>query len=81
MFYILTRRGVSRLYLFDLVAFVDLSGSFFGRLANFVNGELVGRPAGPEVTWAVKFPQDIFQWSGDTKIGFINNGRRKSWYH
>lgn len=61
------KTGVSRLYLFDLVALCGPVGIFFGRLANFVNGELVGRPAGPEVTWAVKFPQDIFQWSGDTQ--------------
>jgi phosphatidylglycerol:prolipoprotein diacylglycerol transferase len=61
------KTGVSRLYLFDLVALCGPVGIFFGRLANFVNGELVGRPAGPEVTWAVKFPQDIFQWSSDTQ--------------
>jgi phosphatidylglycerol:prolipoprotein diacylglycerol transferase len=28
----------------------------FGRLANFVNGELWGRVAGPEVPWAMVFP-------------------------
>jgi len=28
----------------------------FGRLANFVNGELWGRAAGPDVPWAMVFP-------------------------
>lgn len=31
-------------------------GMLFGRLANFVNGELWGRPAGPDVSWAIVFP-------------------------
>jgi len=33
-------------------------GLFFGRTANFINGELYGRPAA--VPWAVKFPQEIY---------------------
>lgn len=32
-------------------------GLFFGRLANFINGELYGRPA--DVAWAVKFPSEL----------------------
>ncbi|MEO0061951.1 MAG: Prolipoprotein diacylglyceryl transferase [Pseudomonadota bacterium] len=31
-------------------------GMMFGRLANFVNGELWGRAAGPDVPWAMVFP-------------------------
>lgn len=31
-------------------------GMLFGRLANFVNGELWGREAGPDVPWAMVFP-------------------------
>jgi phosphatidylglycerol:prolipoprotein diacylglycerol transferase len=34
-------------------------GLFFGRMANFINGELYGRPA--EVPWAVRFPKEIFE--------------------
>ena len=30
-------------------------GMLFGRLANFINGELWGRAAGPEVPWAMTF--------------------------
>jgi len=34
-------------------------GLFFGRMANFINGELYGRPA--TVPWAVKFPQEVYE--------------------
>ena len=33
-------------------------GLFFGRLANFINGELYGRPA--RVSWAVQFPKELY---------------------
>ncbi|MCD8339697.1 MAG: prolipoprotein diacylglyceryl transferase, partial [Burkholderiales bacterium] len=31
-------------------------GFFFGRLGNFINGELWGRPADPNLPWAMIFP-------------------------
>lgn len=34
-------------------------GLFFGRMANFVNGELYGRPT--DVAWAVKFPKELYE--------------------
>ena len=37
-------------------------GLFFGRLANFVNGELYGRAA--SVPWAMKFPEEATTWAG-----------------
>lgn len=33
-------------------------GIFFVRVANFINGELYGRVASPDVAWAVRFPTD-----------------------
>ena len=39
----------------DIVACAAPIGLFFGRLANFINGELWGRPA-PGVPWAMVFP-------------------------
>ncbi len=39
----------------DGMALVAPLGLFFGRIANFINGELWGRPA--DVPWAVIFPQ------------------------
>lgn len=56
------RFGVNSLYLLDLVSVSGPIGVFFGRIANFVNGELVGRPAPDDFPYSVKFPQDILNW-------------------
>lgn len=48
--------------LLDLVALTGCLGIFFGRVANFVNGELVGRASDSSYIFAVKFPQDIYLW-------------------
>ncbi|ORE96408.1 prolipoprotein diacylglyceryl transferase [Stappia sp. 22II-S9-Z10] len=47
-------RRISFVALFDVIAAVVPIGLFFGRIANFVNGELWGRPS--EVAWAMIFP-------------------------
>jgi len=49
------RRGFSPLALSDLVAAAAPIGLFFGRVANFVNGELFGRVA--DMPWGVVFPR------------------------
>jgi phosphatidylglycerol:prolipoprotein diacylglycerol transferase len=43
------------LHLWDLVATTAPAGLFFGRVANFINGELWGKPT--DVPWAVIFPR------------------------
>ena len=48
------RRGIRLLALTDIVAVAAPIGLFLGRIANFVNGELFGRPS--EVPWAMVFP-------------------------
>jgi len=48
-------RGLNLLSLLDIGAVVTPIGLFTGRLANFVNGELWGRPA-PDLPWAMAFP-------------------------
>lgn len=48
-------RGLSTLAMLDLAAVVTPIGLFFGRIANFINGELWGRTA-PDVPWAMVFP-------------------------
>ncbi|MEY4161271.1 MAG: hypothetical protein RLZZ136_1892 [Pseudomonadota bacterium] len=50
------RGKLSFLRVIDFVAVGVPFGMFFGRLANFVNGELWGRVAGPDVPWAMIFP-------------------------
>ncbi|MHA7064343.1 prolipoprotein diacylglyceryl transferase [Azospirillum argentinense] len=54
------KRGLSPLAFGDLIAAAAPIGLFFGRIANFINGELYGRPA-PDVSWAVVFPRDPLQ--------------------
>ncbi len=53
---------LNTLHLFDWVAMCGPIGIFFGRLANFVNGELVGRASDPNFPLGMKFPSDIFMW-------------------
>ena len=43
----------------DIIAFVTPPGLFFGRIANFINGELWGRAT--DVPWAMVFPADPTQ--------------------
>jgi phosphatidylglycerol:prolipoprotein diacylglycerol transferase len=57
------RRGrVPLLHVTDSLALVAPIGLAFGRLANFINGELLGRivarPGEPAPWWAVRFPQE-----------------------
>lgn len=54
--------GINVRYLLDLCALSGPIGVFFGRIANFINGELVGREAPADFPLAVKFPQDILLW-------------------
>jgi len=49
-------RGLNGLAMLDLAAVVTPIGLFFGRIANFINGELWGRPA-PDFPYAVVFPE------------------------
>jgi phosphatidylglycerol---prolipoprotein diacylglyceryl transferase len=49
------RKGISMLSYLDLVASVAPIGLFLVRLANFINGELWGRPT--EMPWAMVFPR------------------------
>lgn len=43
----------------DNLCVVAPLGLFFGRCANFINGELYGRPA--TVAWAVQFPKELLE--------------------
>jgi phosphatidylglycerol:prolipoprotein diacylglycerol transferase len=52
------RRKIPFFNLGDGLALAIPFGIFFVRVANFINGELYGRPAGPDVPWAMRFPTD-----------------------
>jgi phosphatidylglycerol:prolipoprotein diacylglycerol transferase len=53
--YAARKHGLNLLRVMDYVAVVVPPGIFFVRLANFVNGELWGRPT--DVPWAIVFPR------------------------
>jgi phosphatidylglycerol:prolipoprotein diacylglycerol transferase len=54
--YVTWRNGLSFIRVCDYIAVNVGFGMLFGRLANFVNGELWGRPT--DVPWAMIFPTD-----------------------
>jgi phosphatidylglycerol:prolipoprotein diacylglycerol transferase len=56
------RHKLPAFHLFDLTTIGGTIGIFFGRIANFINGELVGRAAPAGYPLGVKFPQDILAW-------------------
>ncbi len=51
------------LHVMDLTGFLAPAGLFLGRIANFINGELLGKivamPGQPAPWWAVKYPQEF----------------------
>ena len=49
------QRGLSAPVFADILSCVAPIGLFFGRIANFINGELWGRPT--DVPWAMVFPR------------------------
>lgn len=49
-------------HLVDLCCFGGGIGVFFGRIANFINGELYGRECAATLWMAVKFPKEIYTW-------------------
>jgi phosphatidylglycerol---prolipoprotein diacylglyceryl transferase len=50
------RNNISILSLGDITCAVAPIGLLLGRLANFINSELWGRPADPSLPWAMVFP-------------------------
>jgi len=49
-------------HLGDLTVLGGSVGIFFGRIANFINGELFGREAPPGFPIVAKFPGEMFLW-------------------
>ena len=60
MIWVSSRNKLSVVRVGDFIAVSVPFGMLFGRLANFVNGELWGRVAGPDVPWAI-----VFKGAGD----------------
>lgn len=56
---------VPLLFAFDVAAFSAPLGLALGRIANFVNGELVGRPCRADFKLACQFPQEVLDWNSE----------------
>lgn len=56
------RHGIAKLQMADLVAYTVPAGLLLGRLANFINAELWGRPT--DLPWGVAFPTQAAQNCG-----------------
>lgn len=57
--YFCVRNGIQIVPCGDLLAVASAPGLFFGRIANFINAELWGKPTG--MPWGVVFPGDLAQ--------------------
>lgn len=59
------RARIPALHLLDITALACPIGLGLGRLANFINGELLGKivagPGRPGPWWSVRFPQELFE--------------------
>jgi phosphatidylglycerol:prolipoprotein diacylglycerol transferase len=74
------KTGRTFLQIADFVAPLAPTGLMFGRIGNFINGELWGRPADPSLPWAMIFPQvdniprhpsQIYQAMGEGLLLFV----------
>jgi phosphatidylglycerol:prolipoprotein diacylglycerol transferase len=74
-------RGRPWLQVTDLIAPCVPTGLASGRIGNFINGELWGRPADPSLPWAMVFPQSgsdlarhpsqLYQFLGEGLLLFV----------
>jgi phosphatidylglycerol:prolipoprotein diacylglycerol transferase len=59
------KRGLPMWHTHDCMSLVAPIGILFGRIANFINGELLGRivspPGTPGPWWSVRFPQELIE--------------------
>jgi phosphatidylglycerol---prolipoprotein diacylglyceryl transferase len=51
------------LHCLDITVLGGSLGFLFGRIANFINGELYGREVASKISWAVKFPSELHEWA------------------
>ncbi len=67
---------VGVLHVLDLLALACTPGLMLGRLANFINGELLGRvvalPGEPAPGWAVKYPQELLSGHDPAAAGLMS---------
>lgn len=64
-------------HILDALAIASPFGLLLGRLANFINGELLGRiiapPGTPGPSWGVQFPQELSGWTAPGVIDKLSH--------
>jgi phosphatidylglycerol:prolipoprotein diacylglycerol transferase len=68
-FYYAWRHKISWTNLGDNLVVTAPIGLFFGRCANFINGELYGRAA--DVSWAMQFPKELTENMGEAEHAIV----------
>src|SRR6202045_3138077 len=68
-FYYAWRHKISWMNLGDNLVVTAPIGLFFGRCANFINGELYGRAT--NVSWAMQFPKELTESVGEAERAII----------
>ncbi len=60
--------GCSTLHVMDILGLIAPPGLLLGRVANFINGELLGKIVSPPGVrgpwWSVQFPHELLGWRG-----------------
>ncbi len=67
-FWYARKHKLSGAQIIDGLAIVSPIGLFFGRVANFINGELYGRPTPAGSPFGIKFPLEIFEQQPQQQI-------------
>ncbi len=67
-FFFAKKHKLNFLHCLDVTVLGGSLGFFFGRIANFINGELYGREVASKVAWAVKFPSELREWASYTPV-------------
>ena len=62
---------LSGLHCLDMTVLGASLGIFFGRIANFINGELFGRIINKNVLFAVQFPKETLNWISNKNIEYL----------
>ena len=61
-FWFARKNSLSFLALLDVSALPASLSLGIGRLTNFINGELYGRPCKDSCFWPVQFPSEVYEW-------------------
>jgi len=67
------KHNLSCFHCLDMTVLGASLGIFFGRIANFINGELFGRIIEKNVLLAVQFPKEMLNWVAHKKTEYLQD--------